>query len=285
MEMGQARALVQLAERKGLLLSSAPCSLLGETAQSIWKALREQVIGEVKVVYAEMDEGMVFRMPYKRWTSESGAPWPYKDEFEVGTTIEHAGYVLTWLPAFFGPAESVTGFSACLAPDKGTRLDVQAPDFAVACIRFRSGVVARLTCSLFAPHDHSLRIVGEKGVLHTEDTWYYTSPIRIRRWFNFKRRHIELPWQQKYPLAARGTRYKYRGTQQMDFARGVADMAAAIREGRLPRLSAQYALHINEIVLAVQNATEGSGTYKMTTSFDAVDPMPWARTRAEGRGR
>ena len=281
MQMDHARTLVELAERKGLYLSSAPCSLLGETAQSIWKALREKVIGEARVVYAEMDEGMVFRMPYKKWASESGAPWPYKDEFEVGTTIEHAGYVLTWLPAFFGPAVSVTGFAACLAPNKGTPLDVSAPDFAVACIRFRSGVVARLTCSLFAPHDHSLRIVGDKGVLSTADTWYYTSPIHIRRWFNLKRRHIELPWRQKYPLAARGTRYNYRGTQQMDFARGVADLASAIREGRPARLSARYSLHINEIVLAVQNATEGSSTYSMTTSFDAIEPMPWALGRGE----
>jgi len=34
-------------------------------------------------------------------------------------------------------------------------------------------------------------------------------------------------------------------------------------------------------VLAVQNATEGSSTYSMTTSFDAIEPMPWALGRGE----
>ena len=107
-------------QRGGLGLASAPCSLLGETAQTVWRALRERVVGTVRLVYAEMDDGMVFRMPYRSWVSAAGVPWPAKDEFEVGCTFEHAGYYLTWFPAFFGPARTVTAFSACLAPDKQT---------------------------------------------------------------------------------------------------------------------------------------------------------------------
>ena len=278
MKLDEARELVELAEERKLLISSAPCSLLGETAQSVWKAIREDAIGKVRLVYAEMDEGMVFRMPYKKWTSESGAPWPYKDEFEVGTTIEHAGYVVSWMPAIFGPALTITGFSTCLFPDKETDvpLDVISPDFAVACIRFASGIVARLTCSLVASHDHSLRVVGDRGELSVRDTWYYAAPISIRRWVNFRGRHIEIPWRKKYPLAAKGVRYHYRGTQQMDFARGVAELAAAVTEQRPNRLSARYSLHVNEIVLAVNNAMENGNTYHMTTTFEPVAPMPWA---------
>ncbi|HEU5090942.1 MAG TPA: Gfo/Idh/MocA family oxidoreductase [Roseiflexaceae bacterium] len=276
MEMAQARELVELAKSSGLLIASAPCSLLGETAQTIWRAIRKGKLGQVRLVYAEMDEGMVYSMPYKKWASASGAPWPYKDEFEVGTTIEHAGYVLTWLPAFFGPAKTLTGFSATLAPDKGTPLDTISPDFASAVIRFESGVVARITCSLLAPHDHSLRIVGDKGVLATEDTWYYTAPVHMRRWFNFRRSHVELP-RRKIKLASKGARYKYRGTQQMDFARGPAELANALAERRPCRLSADYSLHCNELVLALNNACEHGSTYVMTTTFDPVQPMPWAK--------
>ncbi len=120
MRLDQARELVELAESRDLQLSSAPCSLLGETAQTLWKALRERQIGDVRLVYAEMDDGMVFRMPYRKWKSASGVPWPATDEFEIGCTFEHAGYYLTWLPAFFGPAQTVTAYSACLVPDKQT---------------------------------------------------------------------------------------------------------------------------------------------------------------------
>src|SRR5262249_19068502 len=106
MRFDEAKELVELAENRRLQISSAPCSLLGETAQTMWKVLREERVGPVRLVYAELDDGLVHKMPYKLWLSESGAPWPYEDEFEVGCTVEHAGYYLTWLAAFFGPIES-----------------------------------------------------------------------------------------------------------------------------------------------------------------------------------
>src|SRR4051794_31321680 len=102
MSLSEAKTLLDLAEDRGLHLTSAPCSLLGATAQTVWRGVRDGVIGTPRVVYAEMDEGMVYKMRYRRWVSASGAPWPYRDEFEVGTVVEHAGYVVSWLPAMFG---------------------------------------------------------------------------------------------------------------------------------------------------------------------------------------
>lgn len=284
MNLSEAEELVNLAEKKGLYISSAPCNLLGETAQTIWKALRENQIGRVRVVYAEMDDGLVHRMPYEKWLSESGIPWPYKDEFEVGCTLEHAGYYVTWLAAFFGPAQTVTAFSSCLIPDKETDvpLKVNAPDFSVACIKFASGVVARLTCGIVAPHDHSLKIVGEEGILCTNDCWYYSSPVYIKRMLNIKRKTIISPWKQNYPLVGEARRrFEARGAQQMDYSRGVAELAAAITEKRPCRLSARYSLHINEIVIAIHNALETGSTYKISSSFDPIEPMPWAKSYSE----
>jgi predicted dehydrogenase len=279
MELDQARTLVELAEARGLGLASAPCSLLGETAQTLWKALRERQVGTVRLVYAEMDDGMVFRMPYRKWQSASGIPWPAKDEFEVGCTFEHAGYYLTWLPAFFGPARSVTAFSACLVPGKETDmpLEHEAPDFSVACITFASGVVARLTCSIIAPHDHSLRIIGDDGVLGTRDCWYYRSPVYIQRPITIRRKTFVPPWKARYRLVgATGNGYRYRGSQQMDFARGVAELAASIRERRPCRLSGRYSLHTNELVIATDRALATGAPYAVTSTFDPIEPMPWA---------
>ena len=279
MKLENAEKLVELAEQKGLYLSSAPCSLLGETAQTIWKALREETVGKVYLVYGEMDDGLVHKMPYKAWVSQSGIPWPYKDEFEVGCTLEHAGYYLSWFPAFFGRAESVTGFSSTLIEDKGTDvpLDINAPDFSVACIKFASGIVARLTCSIVAPHDHSLRIFGDRGILSTPDSWFYNSPVRIRRLFNIRRKMIVSPIEQKYPLVGTKTKFNYRGAFQMDFARGIAEIADAIREDRPCRLSARYSLHVNELVLAIHHATETNSTYRVKSTFEPIEPMTWAK--------
>ena len=278
MELDEARELVETAEGRGLRLASAPCSLLGETAQTLWKALRQQVVGTVRLVYAEMDDGMVFRMPYRRWVSASGAPWPAQDEFEVGCTIEHAGYYLTWLPAFFGPARRVTAFSACLAPDKQTDMPLQreGPDFSVACITFASGVVARLTCSIIAPHDHTLRIIGDDGVLSTRDCWYYRSPVHIRRQVTIRRKTFMAPWKSRYPLIGSSRSHGYGGAQQMDFARGVAELASSIQEKRPCRLSERYSLHTNEMVIAIDHSHATGVPYTMTTTFDPIQPMPWA---------
>ncbi|RAM51871.1 MAG: gfo/Idh/MocA family oxidoreductase [Hapalosiphonaceae cyanobacterium JJU2] len=279
MEMSQAEELVNLAQRQGLYISSAPCSLLSETAQTIWKALRENQVGTVRLVYAEMDDGLVHLMPYQKWVSASGTPWPYKDEFEVGCTLEHAGYYVTWLTAFFGPAQSVSAFSSCLIPDKQTELplDVNTPDFSVACIKFTSGVVARLTCSIVAPHDHSLKIIGDTGILGIHDCWYYGAPVYIRRSINIRRKRFEGIWKQNYSLVKPAPHFKYKGAQQMDFCRGVADMASAIIENRPCRLSAEFSLHNNEIVLAIQKSLDTGSPYKLTTTFEPIEPMSWAK--------
>ena len=277
MELEQAKSLVELAELKGLRLSSAPCSLLGETAQTLWKALRERQVGTVRLVYAEMDDGMVFRMAYRAWVSASGSPWPAKDEFEVGCTFEHAGYYLTWFPAFFGPAQTVTAFSSCLVPDKQTDdpLDELAPDFSVACITFESGVVVRLTCSIIAPHDHTLRIIGDGGIISTKDCWFYRSPVLIQRPITIRRKTFMSPWKTRYPLVQTrlAAKYRYRGSQQMDFARGVADLAESISQKRRCLLSERYCLHTNELVIAIHAARATGSPYTITTTFDPIHDL------------
>jgi predicted dehydrogenase len=218
-------------------------------------------------------------MPYRKWRSNSGRPWPYKDEFEVGCTLEHAGYYVTWLTAFFGPAVSVSAFSSCLYPDKETDVPLEGttPDFSVACIRFASGVVARLTCSVIAARDQHFRLFGESGVLYVDDSWNYKSPVRIKRFFNIRRRMIVAPFAQKYPLVKFTRPGKLPAkANQMEFCRGPAELAAAIDTNRESPLPADYCLHNNEIVLAIQNALENSATYQMTTTFNSMQPMPWA---------
>ncbi len=280
MEMEQAEKLVDFAEQQGLYLASAPCNLLSQAAQTMWKALREEVVGKVYLVYAEMDDGLIHKMPYKSWVSESGIPWPYIDEFEVGCTLEHAGYYLSWLPAFFGRAESVTAFGSTQIKDKETdiALEIDSPDFSVACIKFASGVVARLTCSIIAPHDHSLRIFGEDGIISIQDCWFYNSPVHIRRMFNLRRKRFISPIKQKYKLKNQQfKKFNYRAAFQMDFARGIVEMVDAARENRPCRLSARYSLHVNELTLAIHNARQTNGTYQIKSSFEPIEPMSWAK--------
>lgn len=290
MEFPQARQLVDLARERGLGLSGAPSSVLGESAQTLWHALRRDTIGRVRLVYAELDGGMIHRAGPESWRSDSESPWPTQDEFEVGCTLEHAGYYVTWLVAFFGPARRVTAFSSPLLPDKlpGIRLDPRdTPDFSVGLIEFASGVVARITCGIVAPRNHSLTLVGDEGTLSTREAWDFASPVRVSKRSRWTLRA------EKYPLLARlvglgprryrhvrraSFRYGGKGAERMDFSRGVAELAASIEERRACRIDARFVLHVNEIALALQYPTAMGSPRDIETSFDPPEPMPWART-------
>ena len=281
MSLPQAEQLVRFAAQHRLLLASAPCSVLSETAQTLWKALRDGRIGTPRLIYADLDDGPIPFMNYREWASESGAPWPFQDEFEVGCTLEHAGYYLGWLTAFFGPAKRVTSFAHVILKDKGVPVEVHSPDFAVACIEFASGPIARLTCSIYAPHDHRLRIAGDAGVLSTGECWNYGAPVHLSPGTPFalshpRRARLLGRGPRRLPLL-RPARFHCSAKQvfRMDFCRGIAELAEAVTENRSPRLSARWSLHVNELVLAMQSCH--GKPYEPRSTFEPMEPMPWAQ--------
>ena len=284
----EAVALVEQAEAANLVIVSAPSTVLGEAAQTVWKAVRDGRVGKPILAYAEIDDGMVHRENVRSWLSASGHPWPAQDEFEVGCTLEHAGYYVSWLAAIFGPAESVTSFASCQILDKelGVTLDPpNAPDFSVGCIQFRSGVVARLTCSIIASHDHSLRIFGDSGTLRVKEAWDFASPVTLSRWNKYTFRADKRPilarlvglGPKKVPLVRKvAIRSDMPGGNRLDFCRGVAELAESIRDERPCRISPRFSLHVNEIVLTLQDPATMGSPRRLTTTFDPIDPMPWA---------
>lgn len=286
MEFDQAQELVKLAKAQGLYISSAPCSMLGESAQTVWRALREEVVGKPYLVYAELDDGLIHRGNYKNWITESGSPWPYIDEFETGCTLEHAGYYVTWLTAFFGPAKRVTSYAACVVKDKQTTepIAVETPDFSVGCLEFESGVVARVTCSIVVEHNHKLTIAGEEGTLTMDEAWDYRSPVyKERLKHNLRREKIPVIssllgyGRQRIPMAKDPNPTYRRVMPPADFSKGVAELANAIAESRPCRLSADHALHVNEIVLTLQYPEKMGSPRTMQTTFPAIEPMDWAQ--------
>jgi predicted dehydrogenase len=294
MTVAEARELADLASAKGLLLASAPCSVLSSTAQTLWKAVRDNVIGKVRLVYANFDDGMIAprEQPWN-WKSASGVAWPAKDEFEIGCTYEHAGYVLTWLAAMFGPAKRVTSFASCQIPDKGIPVEKMAPDFTVGCIEYADNVVARVTCGLVAPLDKSLTIIGDDGELTVSNVRNDIGPVyhrrpqpsrvqlaisrrlpRLMRWlqsrFSVDERTL---FQRKIRPVHQKAETLVGPSKPVDFLRGPAEMAAAIHENRPCRLSADFGVHIVELVEALQHPERSGGRKELTTSFNPMSPL------------
>ncbi len=277
MTVEDAKSLHALATEKGLMLASAPCSSLGEAAQTFGHALRTNIAGTPRAIYAELDDGFIPQAAYRKWLSESGAPWPFEDEFQVGCTLEHAGYYLGWLISWFGSVRTVVAASAETIPEKEGNGPF-APDLSIATLFFENGPVTRLTCSIVAPHDHSIRITGDKGVLSCKAAWDNSAKVSFAKRMTVRRRLMENPFPKRIKLAQpTHPKVKRWGAAAMNFMLGPAEVLDALQTGRPCRLSNDFALHMTEVTLAIQNAGEHSGAQKMTTNCQPMEPMPWAK--------
>lgn len=285
MSVEDAETLVSLAEEKGLTICGAPANALSDAFHLAREQINTGRIGQPRLVYAEMEDGPVFRANWSEWRSRSGAPWPGLHEFEVGCSLEHAGYALSWLVALFGPVRRVSAFSALTFPDKGPGTEhlKMAPDFSVGCLTFQSGVVARLTCGLAAPRDRSMTVLGEAGTMVIRDLWDNRSPINLAakdersfaqkvasRIENWRGRALPLRVHGGKPVAyARQARAAALPSypSQIDFARGIQAQAEAIEAGKQPFFSGRTALHLTEVALAL-NA--GLRDHEVRNSFETV---------------
>ena len=304
-DLPRTRELFALAKREGLHLAAAPAVIFGETARTMWKALRDGAVGAPRLVYAEHDEGPVHRMHPETWRSVSGAPWPWAAEFEAGCTMQHSSYYLSWMCALLGPVRSVTAFSDLTIPDKTEDLRVSdktldppdAPDFSVSSLKFESGVVGRLTCSIGAPYDHRFRLIGSRGVLSAESSRhgcpvhlepYAGLPLRGRSRYSIRRNAIlrrlhGVGGRRVPPVRDPAPRRRREGAQQ-DKSAGIAELVDAIRTGRPPFPGPDFHEHITELTLLIHGAGVEGGARTLTTSFEPLSlPVPVREVAADWR--
>jgi predicted dehydrogenase len=302
-DMAQAYELVSIANARGLRLSCAPSNALSATSQTIWRAVADGAIGDVRMVYAEFDDNPIYLMSPELWRSRSGAPWPYLHEYEMGCTWEHVGYHLTWMCAIFGPVRSVTAFSKRTLPDKTDRKlhPEDTPDFSVACLDFESGVVGRITCSISAPYDHRMRIIGNRGMVHADTYRHYECPVYLERFTKLtmnarKARSVRtnsfLQWifgvggkrvpligyaqravsrKESWSLKAIMSRFKANQLGRQDKTIGISELGVAICENRPHFPSIDFTLHLTELTLAIQSAGPSGLSQNLTTRFDPAE--------------
>jgi predicted dehydrogenase len=275
---GEAEGLMGLAAERGKFLAGAPCCALGETAQALWREVRRGTVGTVRMVRVHVDDGPLHLAPFARWRSASGAPWPARDEAALGSVTAHAAYGLCWLAMMFGPVREVAGLSGRVVPPGTLGGDDRAcgPDVAFASMRMESGLMARVSCGTVSPRDRSFAVYGDRGVLEAGDCTDDRCPVYFRKYVTFRRRLVLSPWRRRIALPESGVRaVRYHGSQRRHFARGIDDLAAAVRSGRAPRLSGDFLLHVNELVHALAGA--GTTPHRMIASgFRPVAPMDWA---------
>lgn len=253
-----AKALLELAEARGLGLSASPATLLGEAQQTMWKLVREGALGTVRVAYAEANWGKI----------ESWHPSPLT-LYAVGAMGDVGVYPIAILTAMFGPARRVTAFATTLVPDRvdkfGGSFTIERPDFEIAVLELESGVVARLTASFYVGpgYQRGLELHGDAGILHLSTWGEFDSTILVSTSGNGD------DYAPVEPVRA-----AYHG---IDWSRALVDLAAAVDEGRPPRASGAHAAHVVEILDAIAVSSREGGAVEVHSSFPQPEPLEWAR--------
>jgi predicted dehydrogenase len=252
----EALELVDLARRTGRRLSSSPATLLGEAQQTAWKLVRDGVLGDVRVVYAEANWGRI----------ESWHPTP-QALYAVGPLVDVGVYPLTILTAMFGPVRRVAAYGAMLQPDRttlsGESFALAAPDFIVSVLELEN-VVARLTTTFWVRHgrQRGMEFHGADGTsLHLASFQEFDAGLELTSDGGDTYATVPL------------LREAYPGT---DWARPLAELVEAIAEGRPHRASAKQAAHVVEVIEAIARSQAEGGPVGVRSEFEPPTPLDWA---------
>lgn len=255
MTYAEARALVDMAEAKGLRLSSSPITFMGEAQQTAWRVIREGRLGKVRVVYAEVNHGRI----------ESWHPNP-EPFYKVGVLFDVGVYPLTLLTTMFGPARRVTAYATVLHPDRvakdGTPFHVDTPDWSVAAIELADGTVARLTSNFYVRggKQRGLEFHGDLGSLYLGCFQEFNAPVEFAR---YGESYTPVPYARK----------PYEG---IEWARALTEMADAMAAGRPQRATGAQAAHVVEILCAITTSYQRGGPVEIESDFTPPAPMEWA---------
>lgn len=253
----QAMELVALAKQRKLRLSSAPTTFMGEGQQTAWKAIREGRLGDVRVIYAEMNWG--------RLESWHPNPAPF---YQVGALADVGVYPLTVVTSIFGPAKRVIAAGGLVKPvrttSSGATFEIKdTPDWACVCVEFASGPVLRLTSSFYVGPtlQHGVEFHGDLASMHLGSAHDFNQPIKFRpfgtaEWTN-------LPFV-KEPFPG------------VEWARGVTELHDAIRTDRPQRATGEQAAHVVDIIFSAYKSITSGQAVAVQSSFTPPKPMDWA---------
>lgn len=250
--------LVALASERSLCLGCSPFIALGEAQQTLWKVIRDGMIGKPLACYAEMNHSRI-----ESWHPDPG---PFYGA-GAGPLLDVGCYPLNVLTTVLGPVAKVTGLASTLLPERviqsgpkeGEKFTVTAHDHATGILEFENGTVGRLTASFTVGKSSQtgVEIHGEKGGLYLSGIGFNTPlqfcPIAEREW-------------QDVPLVGD----PFGG---VEWSRGVADLADAVRTGRPPRCTGAQANHILDVCLSVLESSAQGHPVEVKSRFATPEPV------------
>jgi predicted dehydrogenase len=258
LEVREATALLDEAERRGLRIGCAPDIFLGGAYQAARELIDDGAIGEPLAVSAAMLLG------------GADAWHPSPEQFfqdGAGPLLDMGPYYISAIVALLGPIRRVAGFASArraerrimVGPRAGEEFPVQTPTHTSATMELDDGITANLAASFDATDRYvcDFFVHGTGGDLSLPDPNAFEGPLRIRRgrgsWKNI--------------------RYASRGACE---ARGIglADMAEAIEEEREHRATGQLGLHVVDVARSILRSADRGRAIAIKTNVPRPAALP-----------
>ncbi len=260
-----ARALCELAARKGLWLGSAPDTFLGAALQTARRAIDGGLIGEVTSFAFAANRDNSFLTSYFRFLN-----LPFG-----GVAYDYSVYYLTALVSLLGPVARVA--AAVRAPYPTHRdidpasptcgQDISTPNESEvsAVLTLSSGVsgTAHVNADSVIEDQHFFAIYGTKGILYLPDPNGFGGAVRLQpNWAHdgepAPARALECPF--GYGDNSRGV--------------GPAELAWSIRAGRPARAGGEMATHVLEVIDAMIESGRRDAFVEVGSRFERPAPLP-----------
>lgn len=258
MKTSEAWELVQLAESQGLRLACSPFVTVGEAQQTAWKYLRDGKLGQVRMVYAEVNWGRI----------ESWHPAP-QGFYEVGALFDVGVYLLSLITTMLAPVRKVWSYGQILLPERQTKdgipYHLTTPDWAVTMLELANGTQVRLTSNFYVSNNSTrqtgLEFHGDTASMHLESMFMFNSPLYYAP-FGEKLEPLEL------------VREPYQG---IPWGCGVHELVSAVLEQRPQRFTGAQAAHLVEVINAAHESMRTGQSIAIESQFVADEPLDWAR--------
>ena len=265
------RALLDQARLAGLRVGCAPDTVLGAGIQSARRLIAAGAIGTpVSALTLLEGPGPQEWHPDPEFLFAKGA----------GPLFDLGPYYLSVLATLFGPATRVAAVGRRTSdarvigsgPRAGTEFTVEVPTYLSALAEYAGGQAASLLFSWDSPLVRTgfVEITGTEATLALPDPNGFGGDLRVRR-------AREGEWT-VIPSAggsaggaAGGTAGGAAGNGAGTAAGrgiGVVDMARAIRRGEPHRASGEMALHVLEMMTAMERSASGTGFESIESVFD-----------------
>jgi predicted dehydrogenase len=249
--LADAQSLVLAAAAKRLRVGCAPDTFLGAAHQACRRAIDAGRIGTpVAGGAAVLSHGMEHWHPNPAFFFQRGG----------GPMLDMGPYYVTQLINLLGPVARVTAEATMGSthrtvssePLRGQVIEVEVPTTVNAALRFASGANVALSQSwdVWKHRRLPIEIYGSEGSMLVPDPNFFGGePLVSERDSEWQTLDIS-----RHPFGAANRRLRS-GAEVADYRIvGLLDMAAAIRQDRPHRTGGELALHVLEVLEAIERA-------------------------------